>query len=146
MPTPQLEPLRAITAAEQAALERIVSAGSERVDHVRRAVAILAVAQGKPFIRAAELAGLRSGTTVADLVKRFNCHGLAPSTTAAGRGPKPISQPHEYIRGGTAKLLTLFRPATGQVRAKGVTNAPNVVLHTWLKAELLQILAELPDS
>jgi hypothetical protein len=59
---------------------------------------------------------------------------------------KPRGQPHEYIRGGTAKLLTLFRPATGQVRAKGVTNAPNVVLHPWLKTELLQVLAELPDS
>jgi hypothetical protein len=59
---------------------------------------------------------------------------------------KPRGQPHEYIRGGTAKLLTLFRPATGQVRAKGVTNAPNVILHPWLKAELVQILADLPDS
>ncbi len=59
---------------------------------------------------------------------------------------KPRGQPHEYIRGGTAKLLTLFRPVTGQVRAKGVTNAPNVVLHPWLKTELLQVLAELPDN
>ena len=25
----------------------------------------------------------------------------------------PRRQPHEYVRGGTAKLLTLFRPATG---------------------------------
>jgi hypothetical protein len=58
----------------------------------------------------------------------------------------PACQPHEYIRGGTAKLLTLFRPATGQVRAKGVTNAPNAVLHPWLKNEVLQILAELPDT
>src|SRR5713101_142289 len=30
---------------------------------------------------------------------------------------EPARQPHEYIRGGTAKLLTLFRPATGEVRA-----------------------------
>jgi len=59
---------------------------------------------------------------------------------------KPLGQPHEYIRGGTAKLLTLFRPATGQVRAKGVTNAPNVVLHPWLQTELLQVLAELPEA
>ncbi len=56
----------------------------------------------------------------------------------------PRRQPHEYIRGGTAKLLTLFRPATGEVRAKGVTSAPNVVLHPWLKQELSAILAELP--
>jgi len=58
---------------------------------------------------------------------------------------KPVGQPHEYIRGGTAKLLTLFRPATGEVRGKGVTNAPNVVLHPWLQRELLQVLAELPN-
>ncbi len=52
----------------------------------------------------------------------------------------PLQLPHEYARGGTAKLLTLFRPATGQVRAKGVLTAPNAVLHPWLKEELTQIL------
>ena len=57
---------------------------------------------------------------------------------------QPARQPHEYIRGGTAKLLTLFRPATGEVRAKGVTNATNAVLHPWLQAELTEVLATLP--
>jgi hypothetical protein len=57
---------------------------------------------------------------------------------------EPARQPHEYVRGGTAKLLTLFRPATGEVRAKGVTNAPNSVLHPWLQAELTEVLADLP--
>ena len=57
---------------------------------------------------------------------------------------EPRRQPHEYIRGGTAKLLTLFRPATGEVRAKGVPNAPNMVLHPWLQTELTQVLAALP--
>ena len=52
----------------------------------------------------------------------------------------PRLLPHEYGRGGTAKLLTLFRPASGQVRATGVLTAPNVVLHPWLKEELTQIL------
>lgn len=52
----------------------------------------------------------------------------------------PRLLPHEYARGGTAKLLTLFRPATGEVRAKGVLTAPNAVLHPWLKEELTQIL------
>ena len=56
----------------------------------------------------------------------------------------PRRQPHEYIRGGTAKLLTLFRPATGEVRARGVTSAPNAVLHPWLKQALRAILAALP--
>jgi hypothetical protein len=55
----------------------------------------------------------------------------------------PALQPHEYLRGGTAKLLTLFRPATGEVRAKGVRSAPNAVLHPWLTGQLRQVLAEL---
>jgi DDE superfamily endonuclease len=42
-------------------------------------------------------------------------------------------------------LLTLFRPATGEVRAKGVSRAPNAVLHPWLKHELLQVLKQLPE-
>ena len=57
---------------------------------------------------------------------------------------EPRRQPHEYVRGGTAKLLALFRPATGELRAKGVTNAPNAVLHPWLQAELTAVLATLP--
>jgi transposase len=56
---------------------------------------------------------------------------------------KPTTQPHEYVRGGIAKLLTLFRPATGQVRAKGVLSAPNTVLHPWLQEELQTILTQL---
>lgn len=27
---------------------------------------------------------------------------------------------HEYVRNGTAKLLTLFCPSSGEIRAKGV--------------------------
>src|SRR5216684_7611699 len=52
----------------------------------------------------------------------------------------PALQPHEYERGGTAKLLTVFRPATGKIRAKGVLSAPNAVLHPWLKEQLSAIL------
>lgn len=57
---------------------------------------------------------------------------------------QPAHRPHEYVRGGTAKLLTLFRPATGEVRAQPVERAPNAVLHPWLKQEIEAILAELP--
>jgi hypothetical protein len=56
----------------------------------------------------------------------------------------PARQPHDYLRGGTAKLLTLFRPATGAVRAIGVTRATNAVIHPWLRAELTAILRTLP--
>lgn len=57
---------------------------------------------------------------------------------------KAACYPHEYVRGGTAKLLTLFRPGTGEVRAKPVEQTPNTVLHPWLQEELLAILATLP--
>ena len=98
MPTPQREPLRPITVAERDALQRIVSTSSERVDQVRRATAVLAVAHGRPFIQAAGLAGLRSGTTVADLVARFNRHGLAALEIAIGRGRKPTYTPRARAR------------------------------------------------
>ncbi len=58
---------------------------------------------------------------------------------------KPARLPHEHIRGGTAKLLTLFHPATGEVRAKGVKSSRNAVLHPWLKEQLLEILSRLPE-
>jgi transposase len=272
--------LRPLTGDEHIILERIAKAQNERVDHVRRAHALLAVAQGQPFARAARQAGFRSGTTVAQLVGRFNARGLAALPIAAGRGRRPTyaataraqivataqrapnrrtdgtatwslstlrrtlrreglgrvgtstirrvlqdagssfqrtrswcptgtaqrvrktgvvtvvdpetehkrrlielayrlaeaagiavwcqdeagpygtvpypgaswqrqGQPtrlaHEYARNGTAKLLTLFRPATGKVRAKGVRTATNAVLHPWLQSELRAILAALPE-
>ncbi len=56
----------------------------------------------------------------------------------------PARQPHEYVRGGTAKMRTLFRPATGELRAAGVRHTTNALLHPWLKHELLAALAELP--
>jgi hypothetical protein len=56
----------------------------------------------------------------------------------------PAHRPHEYVRGGTAKLLTLFRPATGEVRAQPVEHTPNTVLHPWLQQEVTALLAALP--
>jgi hypothetical protein len=57
---------------------------------------------------------------------------------------EPVRLPHEYLRDGTAKVLTLFHPADGRVRLHGVTTCPNAVLHPWLKRELTDILAGLP--
>jgi transposase len=53
---------------------------------------------------------------------------------------KASLQPHEYLRDGGAKLMTLFRPATGELRAKGVTSVTNAVLHPWLQEQLLSAL------
>ncbi len=58
---------------------------------------------------------------------------------------QPAHYPHEYVRRGTAKMLTLFHPATGQVRVKGVTSCPNAVLHGWLKEELGATVVALPS-
>jgi hypothetical protein len=57
----------------------------------------------------------------------------------------PATLPHEYIRNGTAKLLTLLHPSTGEVRVKGTTTCTNAVLHPWLKLELSEILSTLPE-
>jgi hypothetical protein len=56
---------------------------------------------------------------------------------------KPAQQPHEYFREGTAKVLTLFHPRTGEVRVQGVTSCTNLVLHGWLQQELSTIVAAL---
>lgn len=55
-------------------------------------------------------------------------------------------QPHEYVRNGTAKLVTLFCPRSGELRAKGVATTSNAVLHPWLRQELTVILDRLPKA
>lgn len=56
----------------------------------------------------------------------------------------PHRLPHEYVRSGTAKLMTLFHPKTGRLRVRGTTSTANQVLHPWLKEELTAILKGLP--
>src|SRR5215203_6344203 len=51
-------------------------------------------------------------------------------------GGRPATQPHEYIRRGTTKILTLFHPASGQVRLQPATRGTNAVLHPWLRERL----------
>lgn len=85
----QRESLRPLTLAEQRELKRVTKASSARLDQVRRATAVLAVARGHAFEAGAREAGLRSGTTVSNLVRRFNRAGLGALRIAAGRGPRP---------------------------------------------------------
>ncbi len=89
MAPPQRAPLRPLTPGEGGTLTRLSKASSARVDGVRRATALLAVAQGQSFAQAARQAGLRSGGAVAALVGRFNQRGLAAVVIAAGRGRRP---------------------------------------------------------
>ena len=57
---------------------------------------------------------------------------------------EPAHRSHEYFRDGTAKMLTLLHPKTGEVRVKGVTDTRNETLHSWLKHALTDILTTLP--
>ena len=59
---------------------------------------------------------------------------------------RAATQPHEYVRGGTTKILTLFHPASGQVRLQPATRGTNAVLHPWLREHLSEILAALPPA
>lgn len=56
----------------------------------------------------------------------------------------PARQAHEYKPNGTAKMFTLFRPKTGELRVNGTTSSANAILHPWLKHECSAILAHLP--
>lgn len=51
----------------------------------------------------------------------------------------PARLPHEYVRSGTAKLMVLFHPATGQVRVQGTQSCTNAVLHRWLEKQIAQV-------
>jgi len=70
MATMQKERLRPLTIAEQRELKRITKASSERVDWVKRATAVLAVAGGQSFSAAARAARFRSPGAVTYLVRR----------------------------------------------------------------------------
>jgi len=59
---------------------------------------------------------------------------------------KAACQAHEYFRNGTAKILTLFHPADGQVRVEGTLSCTNAILHGWLQQELTTVLQTLPLS
>src|SRR6266571_358010 len=94
----QKEPLRALSEQEERELQRLGKATSERLDVVRRAKALLAVAAGQAFTKAAHEAGLKSGDGVGKLVKRFNEHGLAALSIAAGAGRKPTYSSEQQAR------------------------------------------------
>src|SRR6266496_6573844 len=90
----QKAPLRPLSPQEHQELQRIVKASSEMersaiLDHVRRAQALLAVAQGHSFTEAANLAGFNCPDSVAQLVARFNQRGVLSLDIGGGRGRRP---------------------------------------------------------
>src|SRR4051812_7249441 len=71
-----------------------------------------------------------------------------PGRPAPRRRPveRPAIRPLEYVRQGTTKILTLFHPATGQVRVRPAARGTNAGLHGWLKETLAAIVAALPTA
>jgi transposase len=106
MPTMQKEHLRSLTLGEQGELERVAKASSARVDRVRRATALLAVAGGATFSAAARAAGYRSPGAVTDLVRRFNREGVGALRIAPGRGRRPT-----YDAAARARLVATAQRA-----------------------------------
>src|SRR5207249_4589309 len=80
---------RPLSSVEREVLGLIQRRSSGRVDRVRRAGALLAVAAGLPYVQAAQQGGFRSAGTVGYLVRRFNRQGLEALDIADGRGRKP---------------------------------------------------------
>jgi len=124
MPAHQKVPLRPLFPLEEQELANIVKATSERQDRARRAQAILAVAAGHSFTQAAAAAGFKSGDSIAQLVTRFNQHGLGALDIAPGRGRRvhyasaartrivqKVQTPPDRAQDGTAtwSLTTLQR-------------------------------------
>lgn len=95
---PQKRPLRQLTSQEREELAKKVTAPNERVSTVKRAKALLALADGCSFAEAGRQAGM-SGDGVSQLVARFHHHGMQALSIAPGRGRKPTytSQDHEQI-------------------------------------------------
>ena len=98
MAHPQNHPLRPLNVQEERELHRIVKASSERIDVARRARALLAVAAKQSFPQAARVAGFKEARSVSELVERFNEHGLAALSIAAGRGRKPTYTSEQQAR------------------------------------------------
>ena len=90
MPQPKKYPLRDLTEEERAILEQIGRSHSEPASHVARAKSLLAVADGKTYVEAAQAAGRRSNDAVSKLVSRFNLEGLAAIAPRHRGGPKTL--------------------------------------------------------
>jgi hypothetical protein len=122
------DPLRALTDGERARLGELGRGGSAPSALVTRA---RAYTYTEVVVRTQDEAGPYRA------IPRPGSHWRPASS--------PARDPHEHIRHGTAKLLTLFHPAAGQVRVTGVTSTDNTVLHPWPEAEMTAILATLPE-
>src|SRR4051812_4522494 len=89
MSRPEKDPLRPLSDAERRALARLSRSQSAPAAQVARARALLAVAEGQSYTRAAQLVGRHTGDTVARWVAGFNRAGLAAVVPHHGGG-RPV--------------------------------------------------------
>jgi len=126
------DPLRPLTAAERAELERVSRSGSDRADRVAHAKALLAIADGALFSDAARCAGRRSPRAVAYLVARFNARGLGALDRRHGGGPAL-----QYGTEQRERILREFHRAPERERDGTAT---------WSLTTLQRALREAPDG
>jgi len=92
------EPLRPLTEEESKELHRVSRASSEsRIRH-QRAVALLAVAEGKSLSEVARLIGWKSHDPVTKVTRRFNTRGLGALDDLPRPGPHRTYGPAEQAR------------------------------------------------
>src|SRR5260221_144003 len=118
MGRPRKEELRELKEEERQELKRVVKATSERIDAIKRAKALLAVAAGATLTVAGQETGL-SREAVAQMVKRFNQRGLAVLEIAAGRGRQQT-----YTSEQRARVLTEVQREPDREKDQTATCAP----------------------
>lgn len=126
------EPLRAVTEEERKHLQRVSRASSESCIRHQRAVALLAVSEGKSLSEAARLAGWKGHDAVTKVTRRFNSLGLA----ALDDLPRP--GPHRRY-GGTQQARILQEANRSPDRKEDATG-------TWSLALLQRALRDAPDG
>ena len=89
------DPLRDLSAEEYKQLTKLSRSGSEPAEHVARAKALLAVAEGCDYTEAARRSGRRSNDAVSHLVSRFNQEGLSALLRRTGQGRKAKYTPSQ---------------------------------------------------
>jgi transposase len=126
------EPLRTLTDAECAWLERLSRSQNEPASPVARAKQILHVATGYSYQEAAFLSGRKSGDAVSNLVQRFNREGLNAIPPRHGGGPAAKYGPAERER----ILQEVRRPPAPETDGTA----------TWSLKTLCQALRKAPDG
>jgi len=136
MGRPRKEELRELKEEERKELKRVVKATSERLDVIKRAKGLLAVAAGATLTKAAQEAGL-SREAVAQMVVRFNQRGLAVLEIAAGRGCKPM-----YTSEQRARVLREVQREPDREKDQTATWSLLLLRDALRKTDLPQIAAE----